>query len=79
MQRTSDALGEWLTPAYAGALSLEPDIDDIPALSAESDALWSRLNAATFLTNDEKRAVAGYGPSGQTDPGTEKFNLGQLR
>jgi phage portal protein BeeE len=27
-------------------------------LNPERDALWARLNAATFLTDDEKRAAA---------------------
>ena len=30
------------------------------ALNPEREALWARLNAATFLTDDEKRAAAGY-------------------
>lgn len=28
----------------------------------ERDQLWARLEKASFLTNDEKRAAAGYGP-----------------
>ncbi|HWE18268.1 MAG TPA: phage portal protein [Hyphomicrobiaceae bacterium] len=50
-----------LDPTY-GALALRPDLDAIEALSTEREALWSRINAATFLTPDEKRAAVGYGP-----------------
>jgi hypothetical protein len=42
--------------------------------SPERDALWARLEKTTFLTNDEKRAVIGYGPLP-----TPKFNPGQPR
>jgi hypothetical protein len=42
-------------------LELRPDLDSIEALSVEREALWTRLNAATFLTPNEKRAVVGYG------------------
>jgi HK97 family phage portal protein len=50
------------TPHPTPALTLRPDLDAIEALSTEREALWSRLNAATFLTDDEKRAAVGYGP-----------------
>jgi hypothetical protein len=40
--------------------TIRPDLDDIDALAPERDALWSRLNAATFLTTQEKRSAAGY-------------------
>jgi HK97 family phage portal protein len=50
-------------------LELRPDLDAIPALSMEREALWSRLNAATFLTPDEKRAAVGYGRLGSDAAG----------
>jgi HK97 family phage portal protein len=43
-------------------LALRPDLDAIEALSLEREALWSRVDKATFLTPDEKRAAVGYGP-----------------
>jgi Phage portal protein/DNase/tRNase domain of colicin-like bacteriocin len=70
VQRTTAALAEWLGPAYGANLTLEPDLDDIPALSLEQDALWARLEKSTFLTDDEKRAAVGYGPKAQE----QKFN-----
>ncbi len=42
------------------ALELKPDLDQIEALAPERDALWKRLEAASFLTEDEKRTAAGY-------------------
>jgi HK97 family phage portal protein len=68
VNRTAKALSTWLGPAYIDArlptarLELRPDLDTIEALSAEREALWARINAATFLTDDEKRAAVGYGP-----------------
>jgi len=79
VNRTAKSLSLWLGPAYAGVrpsapaqagadtmappLDLRPDLDAIEALSTEREALWSRIGAATFLTEDEKRAAVGYGPS----------------
>ncbi len=40
-----------------------PDLDSVEALNPEREALWARLDAASFLTEDEKRAAAGYGAS----------------
>jgi phage portal protein BeeE len=34
----------------------------VEALGEAREALWSKLNAADFLTINEKRAAAGYGP-----------------
>ncbi len=73
VNRTAKSLSLWLAPAYAGVrpggsdpaappLDLRPDLDAIEALSTEREALWARIDAATFLTPDEKRAAVGYGP-----------------
>ena len=43
-------------------LELRPDLDAIEALSTEREALWARLEKATFLTPNEKRSAVGYGP-----------------
>jgi hypothetical protein len=56
------AFSAWLAPAYGGAIELRPDLDQVEGLAAEREALWARLNAATFLTTDEKRAAVGYAP-----------------
>jgi len=60
--RLLSALTNWLAPAYDGALRLEPDLDQVQALSSERESLWRRVNEAGFLSDDEKRAAVGYGP-----------------
>ena len=60
--RTAKALSTWLSPAYGAPLELRPDLDAIEALSTEREALWSRIDKATFLTQTEKRTAVGYGP-----------------
>jgi HK97 family phage portal protein len=63
VQRVAGDLVTWLAPAFGdAALRLEPDLDRIEALSTEREALWRRVQAAGFLTDDEKRAAVGYGP-----------------
>jgi len=57
--RTAKAITAWLAPGEG--LELRPDLDAIEALSSEREALWARLEAASFLTANEKRAAAGYG------------------
>jgi HK97 family phage portal protein len=64
--RTLKALSAWLAPAYGGTLELRPALDAVDALSGERAALWDRLQKADFLTVDEKRAAAGYGPLGES-------------
>ena len=83
--RAARALTLWLAPAYGGELRLEPDLDAVEALSPEREALWARLDAASFLTDDEKRAAAGYGPNNEevaddsTRPFAHKYNPNQPR
>jgi hypothetical protein len=60
--RIASALGNWLGENFGGNLRLAPDLDEVPALSIEREALWKRVGEASFLTNDEKRAAAGYEP-----------------
>ncbi|MCX5497652.1 phage portal protein [Kaistia dalseonensis] len=62
--RTAQALTAWLAPAYGETLRLWYDADAVEALSVERAALWSRVEAAGFLSRDEKRAAVGYGPAG---------------
>jgi HK97 family phage portal protein len=75
--RTAKALSGWLAPAYGSPIELRADLDGIEALSTEREALWTRIDKATFLTPNEKRAAAGYGPLGSGDE--IKFNPDQLR
>jgi len=61
VRRVCDALSLWLGPAYGAGLALTPDLDQIEALSAERTELWTRIGAADFLTDQEKRGAVGYG------------------
>src|SRR5919108_2138054 len=67
VHRTARSLSAWLAPAWGEPLLLKPDLDAVEALSAEREALWARLERASFLTVDEKRAAVGYGPLGGGD------------
>ena len=57
--RVAAAVSEWLAGFTGEDLVLKPDLDQVPALSAERDAQWARVNAADFLTEAEKRALLG--------------------
>jgi HK97 family phage portal protein len=60
VSRTAAALSHWLEPAYPG-VRLGFDTDRVDALASEREALWSRVGAASFLSDDEKRQAVGYG------------------
>ena len=60
LTRTAASLSAWLSEAYGGSIRLEPDLDRIAGLSAERDALWARVGAAGFLSDEEKRQEVGY-------------------
>ncbi|WP_350333377.1 phage portal protein [Coralliovum pocilloporae] len=66
--RTAKALTTWLAPAYGGRLRLWYDADQIDALSSEREALWQRVNDASFLSDSEKREAVGYSPERSDDP-----------
>ncbi|MEM6371518.1 MAG: phage portal protein [Pseudomonadota bacterium] len=57
--RVAAALAEWLTLHTRETAMLSPDLDQVPALSAERDAQWSRVMSADFLTDAEKRRLLG--------------------
>ncbi len=60
--RIASALGNWLGESFGGDLRLAPDLDEVPALAIEREALWKRVGEASFLSDDEKRAATGYEP-----------------
>ena len=55
-----------LLPAFGDDLRVELDLDQVPSLQAERDAIWARVAAVDFLSRDEKRAAVGYGPEAAT-------------
>jgi HK97 family phage portal protein len=59
--RTARELTAWLAPAFGRDLRLWFDADQMEGLAAEREALWARVGAADFLSDDEKREAVGYG------------------
>lgn len=60
--RVVAALADWLAGFMGEVLELKPDLDQVPALSAERDAQWKRIAAADFLSEAEKRRLLGLPP-----------------
>ena len=60
VRKTAAALTNWLGPRFPGC-RIEADLEAVPALQPEREALWARLNVATFLTDEERRRMAGVG------------------
>ena len=47
------------TAGLGEEVELKPDLDQVPALSAEREAQWRRVAEAAFLTDPEKRRMLG--------------------
>nr|WP_140985992.1 phage portal protein [Asticcacaulis tiandongensis] len=58
VEKTTRSLSNWLEPRFQGARIIA-DVETLPALSAEREALWARLEGASFLEVAEKRRLAG--------------------
>ncbi len=60
-QKTARAIESWLGDRWPveGPAQVSVDLDAAPALAAERDALWTRLESANFLSREEKRRLAG--------------------
>ncbi|MDD3370685.1 MAG: phage portal protein [Alphaproteobacteria bacterium] len=56
------ALDRWLCPMYADEPALDFDPDSISALTEKRQTQWNKIQSADFLTTNEKREAAGYGP-----------------
>ena len=52
------ALGEGLVTWFPDA-ALAIDLDRVPALAEDRERLWTQVSAASFLSDDEKRAMLG--------------------
>jgi HK97 family phage portal protein len=64
VSRIAKELSAWFSALYGEDLRLWYDADQVAGLSGEQDALWARIGAADFLTEDEKREAVGYPPLG---------------
>jgi HK97 family phage portal protein len=58
--RVGDGLAAALSSQGDEVITLKPDLDQVEALAPDRDALWKRVNDASFLTSDEKREAVGY-------------------
>lgn len=58
VRKAAGAMTGWLGARFVDC-RIEADLDAVPALQGERDALWARLDAASFLTTEEKRKMAG--------------------
>ena len=56
--KTAEAMTVWLGGRF-DEICIAPDLDDVPAFAAERAALWARVSEASFLSDDEKRAMLG--------------------
>jgi HK97 family phage portal protein len=59
--RVTEALTNFLGPQFGEGLRVAYDLDQVEALSIDRDALWARVDKASFLTPNEKREAVGYG------------------
>ncbi len=61
LSRIASALGHWLGESFGGNIRLTPDLDEVPALSIEREALWKRVGEAGFsptTRNVQRRATS---------------------
>ncbi|MEM9267676.1 MAG: phage portal protein, partial [Pseudomonadota bacterium] len=56
--RVLSEISAWLGPHFEAA-ELRADLDNVPALSVEREAMWRRVSDADFLTDTEKRVMLG--------------------
>jgi len=61
-QRFVAAMNHWLLPMFGDGFVLELDLDAVSTLSERREAVWGKLQNVDFLTINEKREAAGYGP-----------------
>lgn len=58
--RIAASMSSWLGDHYGENIRFEPGIDKMPGLASERESLWSRMQNATFLSDEEKRIAVGY-------------------
>ncbi len=58
---TLRAIAEGLAGWFPGA-TLAVDLDRVTALAEDRERLWAQVNAAGFLSDDEKREMVGVRP-----------------
>lgn len=64
VSKVAAGFAAWLSAQAGEPIVLKPDLDALPALAPEREALWRRVSEADFLSEDEKRAMLGLPPGG---------------
>ena len=62
MDKVVSALDNWLCAGPGKNIKLSYDLNKLPALLPEREALWKRMSNARFLTTNEKRNALGFEP-----------------
>lgn len=57
--KTARGMERWLQAFYGDDLRLVPELDKVSALSEERAQLWARLGNASFISDSERRSLAG--------------------
>ena len=57
--KTTRGMERWLQAFYGNDLRLVPELDKVSALSEERAQLWDRLGQASFISDSERREMAG--------------------
>jgi len=70
-----DELNAWLAPQFGDEYRIDIDEDDIMALAPRRAEHWDKINAASFLTINEKREALGYEPVQGGDDVLQPANL----
>src|SRR6185295_2299369 len=68
------ALSTWLGLMFGSDLRLAHDLDEVPALAPRRRMKWQQIQAADFLTLNEKRQALGYEPIDGGDMASEQKN-----
>lgn len=63
-ERMAAALTAWLGPRFSPSARVRAVADKVAALAGDRAEMWMRLESVSFLTTDEKRALAGLPPLG---------------
>lgn len=79
LDRLSSALTSWLGPMFGEGIRLAHDVDEVPALAPRRRMKWQQIQAADFLTLDEKRQALGYAPIKGEDGERERKNSENFR
>jgi HK97 family phage portal protein len=62
LDHMADALNNWLVPIFGSNLKVYYDKDEISALAPRNEKIWARIEGASFMTQNEKRAAVGLSP-----------------